>query len=98
MDSSIHSDDQSVESRGLTIPPWALWLLCAQGTAFVLFGIPWSVWVTYTLLSIQFTSLSGADGQNIVSKMEARFDKLDAKFENLQRDFDRSAGKIGVVK
>lgn len=93
MDSSIHTD-QTVEARGLTIPPWALWLLGAQGTVFVLCGLPWSIWVTYTLLTVQFTALSSVDGQNIVTKMEARFDKLDVKVESLQRDFDRSVGKV----
>lgn len=97
MDSHIgigDEQDQSVETRGLTIPPWALWLIGAQGTVFVLCGLPWSVWVTYTLLQMQFTSLSSHDGSAIVEKMEARFDKLDVKVEALQRDFDRSVGKL----
>jgi hypothetical protein len=90
--SGIH-DDETVEARGLVIPPWALYLLGAQGTIFVICGLPWSVWVTYTLLTVQFTALSSADGNNIVTKMEARFDKLDGKFESLQREFDRKLSK-----
>lgn len=91
--SGIH-DDETVEARGLTIPPWALYLLSAQGAVFVIIGLPWSMWVTYTLMTVQFTALSGADGQAIVNRMEARFDRLDVKVESLQRELDRNVGKV----
>ena len=83
------AQDQSVESRGLRIPPWALWILGAF--------IPWSMWVTYTVMQLQFTGMSKVDGDEIVTKVEqkveAGYEKLAAKFESLQRDFDRNFGK-----
>lgn len=90
MDNSIGieecGEDQSVESRGLRIPPWGLWV----GGVFGAATLPWGAWVTYTLLAMQFTALSANDGTAIVTKMEARFDKLDAKVESLTREVDRN--------
>lgn len=86
--------DESVESNGLHIPPWAMWVIGSAGVGVLAIVIPWGAWVTFTLIQVQYTAMSPADGRSLVSGVESRLDRIDQKLENLQRDFDRSVGRV----
>ena len=84
-------------ATGYVIPKWAVWVFGVGQTAFISVLLPWGTWTTNSLHghSIRLTVLeetrfTAADARAANSGLETRLDRMEAKIDALQREFDRS--------
>jgi hypothetical protein len=63
----------------LTIPRWAVWVLTAIASFFVLTFLPWSVWVTASSFTANTSSHLVGDHVKAIDTLEGRLVVIEAK-------------------
>jgi hypothetical protein len=104
------NDTDEQNQPGLTLPRWFLIVVSAILATCAIPVLSWAVWVTLAILSMApMTSDSTARIKALeatqqnhalqlqtfnASRFESRLDRIETGVQSLQRDFDRTLGKI----
>ena len=84
-------------ATGFVIPKWALWVYGAGQAVVVSIILPWATWTTNNihghsirLTVLEETRFTANDARAANVGLETRLDRMEAKIDALQREFDRS--------
>ncbi len=101
MSNEIHQDE-SRESGAVTLPRWFLYVTGAASTVFVALFMPWAIWVTVTLMSINFSLPPGIEAAKTVNSLTGRVDRLDDRETAFRKEvderFNRAESRISKIE